>query len=134
MNIKLVTDSEAMQLNLESLIIPVRQVIWIGRKDDAVYNTVHVDCEDTFLCSIAFAKDTGAWTLTNGQVRTHCPRGLRSYRSKACSACQGCCAYHRTANPDYSLRVPKSQTLINGNPVPEEGVLLCEGDTISFAL
>lgn len=132
MNIYITHNGKTDNYALESLITPVRQVIWVGKHDEAVYNTVHVEGVDTFQCSISFDKEVGTWLLTNGQVRTECPRGLMSSRAKACSMCMGRCVNLRPANPTYSLRLPEVETLLNGESVPAEGALLAEGDTISF--
>lgn len=132
MTINIISSSETKSFKLESLITPARQVIWIGQKSDAVYNTITVDSDDIFLCTISYDKGEGTWMLSSGQVRTHCSRGLKSDRSKACSVCRGCCGYIRTANPDYSLRQPKGKVVINGSPLSEGGIVLNEGDTISF--
>ena len=43
-----------------------------------------------------------------------------------------CCVNVRTANPDYSLREPKSGLLVNGVPVTDDGIILKEDDAISF--
>lgn len=119
-------------ITLKDNITPQRPVIWIGAHDDAVYNTIIIDGSDTFQCSISFDKETAKWKVQNGQVRTECPRGLKSDRAKACSLCRGCCVNIRTANPTYSLRIPQNPTLLNGQPLPVEGVILNENDIITI--
>lgn len=132
MNIHITNNGKTESLVLESLITPVRQVIWVGKHSETVYNTIHVEGIETFQCSITFDKEANTWLLTHGQVRTECPRGLMSNRAKACSMCMGRCVNPRPANPTYSLRMPTEETLLNGEAVPAEGALLTEGDTISF--
>lgn len=117
---------------LEDHITPQRSVIWIGGHDDAVYNTITIEGADTFQCSISFDKETAKWIASNGQVRTECPRGLKSDRSKACSVCRGCCVNIRIANPIYSLRTPQHPTLVNGKSLPNEGIILNESDIITI--
>lgn len=132
MTVKIEYQEISMLIELEKFITPVRQVIWIGAKDEGVYNTLHIDGVDVFQSSISYDRESQTWTLSNGQVRTHCTRGLKSDRSRACSLCRGCCAYVRTANPDYSRRMPNKITLLNGNSLPDEGVILKDEDVISF--
>ncbi len=132
MQITIADNTKTTTITLEEHITPVRQVIWIGAKDDAVYNTIIIDTPDTYQCSITFDSATGVWTLRNGQVRTECPRGLKSNRMRACSVCPGCCINLHTANPTYSLRTPKRHTLINGAPIPADGIQLHDHDTISL--
>jgi hypothetical protein len=38
----------------------------------------------------------------------------------------------RTANPTYSWRFPEKPTLLNGETIPENGVVVKEGDVISI--
>lgn len=132
MNIYITHNGKSESYALESLITPVRQVIWVGKSNEAIYNTVHVEGVDTFQCAITFDKGTGTWKLTHGQVRTECPRGLMSNRAKACSMCMGRCVNLRPANPTYSHRVPKIKTMLNGELVPEDGIVMNENDVISF--
>ncbi len=132
MNINIVTQSGTLPVALEQHINYARQVIWIGAKSEEVYNTITLEGVDLFQCSIAYDKETDTWSLTHGQYRTHCTRGLKSDRSRACSLCRGCCACLRTANPDYSLRIPSQATLLNGVAVNGEAVVLKEGDVIGF--
>lgn len=117
---------------LENHITPQRSVIWIGGHDDAVYNTITIEGADTFQCSISFDKETAKWKAFNGQIRTECPRGLKSDRSKACSLCRGCCVNIHPANPAYSLRTPQKETLVNGKPLSKEGVILSDNDIITI--
>lgn len=116
----------------EQHISHARQVIWIGKNTDEVYNTITLEGCDTFQCSITYNKANDTWLLTDGQLRTLCPRGLKSNRSRACSMCRGCCGYIHTANPDYALRHPSFPTLLNGNTIPPDGVILKDGDTINI--
>lgn len=132
MNIKIIHNDTELSINPEQHITYARQVIWVGVRSTEVYNTISIEGLDTFQCTIAYNKSDNTWRLTRGQVRTHCARGLKSDRSRACSLCRGCCGYIHTANPDYSLRVPAMSTLLNGTPVPEEGMTLKDGDTIHF--
>lgn len=132
MNIYITNNGKTENYALESLITPVRQEIWVGKLDDAVYNTVHVEGVETYQCSITFEQETGTWRLINGQVRTECPRGLMSNRAKACSMCMGRCVNLRPANPTYSLRTPKVKTMLNGGLVTGVGCTLNENDVISF--
>lgn len=57
MKVCIVSGYDVRTLELESLITPARQVVWIGRGDEAVYNTMTVECEDVFLCSISFVRE-----------------------------------------------------------------------------
>lgn len=132
MNVTISYNGCSETITLENHITPQRSVIWIGGHDDAVYNTIIIEGADTFQCSISFDKETSNWIVSNGQVRTECPRGLKSDRSKACSLCRGCCVNIRTANPTYSLRIPQNTTLVNGEPLPKDGVVLNDNDIISI--
>lgn len=132
MTVNIIHNGNTLPVELERLVTYARQVVWVGAPSDEVYNTITLPGVDTFQCSIAYDKTAGMWLLTDGQVRTHCSRGLKSDRSRACSMCKGCCGYIRTANPHYSLRQPSLPTLLNGHPLSEEGSLLTEGDTITF--
>lgn len=134
MNIYITNNDKTEGYALESLITPVRQVIWVGKQDETVYNTIHVEGVDTFQCSITYDRETEKWHLTNGQVRTECPRGLMSNRAKACSMCMERCVNLRPANPTYSLRLPKIKTMLNEEIVADAGCALNENDTISFQL
>lgn len=125
---------EGKEYDLEPLVTAVRQTIWIGVATSGIYNTITLNVGDTYQCTITHDKATGDWILTNGQVRTECPRGLKSSRAKACSACIGCCINRPIAQPTYSQRTPSSPTLLNGHPIPTEGVPLHEGDAISVNL
>lgn len=131
MNISILTEGEKKDVCLEQHITNARQVVWIGSQTPEVYNTITLANVDVFQCSVLYDKESGTWELMHGQVRTHCTRGLKSDRSRACSMCKGCCGYIRTANPDYSLRVPSTKTLLNGKVVSER-IILNEGDCISF--
>lgn len=122
---------EDKEYELEPLVTAVRQTIWIGVATQGIYNTVTLTSGDTYQCTITHDRANDCWILTDGQVRTECPRGLKSSRSKACSACIGCCINSPIAQPTYSLRMPSSPTLLNGQPIPSEGVTLNEGDVIS---
>lgn len=133
MKITISNNGGSETITLEDNITPQRPVIWIGAHDDAVYNTIIIEGADTFQCSISFDKETAKWKAHNGQVRTECPRGLKSDRSKACSLCRGCCVNIRTANPTYSLRTPQNPTFLNGKPLPKEGVILNDNDIITIS-
>lgn len=132
MEIKISINGRVENITLESHITPSRQVIWIGAPDERVYNTITLEGIDTYQCSIAFDHLTSTWTLTHGQTRTECPRGLLSDRSRACSMCRGCCVSVHTARPTYSLRTPRLTTILNGAPLGTSAIILTGGDTISF--
>lgn len=85
MNITLTTPNHTYTFALEV------KVITIGRKCEEVWNAVAIDCESIseFQCQIQYADDK--WIISNGQIRTECPKGLRSNRLIPCSFCMGRC-------------------------------------------
>lgn len=132
MEIRIVSNNKTEWFSLEKYITPVRMVVWVGARSEEVYNTICVEGVDTYQCSITFDKATGAWMLSHGQVRTECPKGLKSDRAKACSLCRGCCVNVSTANPTYSLHTPKMKTLLNGKALGKEPIALSQSDCVSF--
>ncbi len=114
---------------LEDFLSRTRTIITIGRQTDEAYNVIALDEDvDIFLCQLTHNED--GWTLKSGQWRTECPKGIRSDLQHACSMCRGCCVNVRTANPKYSWRMPTVPATINGKTIPEEGVIVKEGDWI----
>ena len=123
---------ESHIFELEGCIAPFRKEIWIGGKDDKVYNTITIEGFDTFQCSILYNAEEKTWTIQEGQTRTECPKGLLSERSRACLMCRGCCVNPNTASPRYTLRIPKTPTLVNGKTIPLKGIRLVGEETISL--
>lgn len=116
---------------LEKMLSASRTIITIGRETDETYNVITTGGEgDMFQCQLT--RTEGEWLLRNGQWRTECPKGIRSRLQHACALCRGCCVNVRTANPTYSWRYPEKPTLLNGETIPEKGVVVKEGDVISF--
>lgn len=115
---------------LEKMVSASRTIITIGRETDETYNVITTGGEgEMFQCQLTRAE--GGWLLRNGQWRTECPKGIRSRLQHACALCRGCCVNVRTANPTYSWRFPEKPTLLNGETIPEKGVVVKEGDVIS---
>ncbi len=117
---------------LEDLLTPSRTVITVGMESDETYNVVPTGNQwNLFQCQLTHT-DKG-WLLRNGQWRTECPKGIRSRLQHACQMCLGRCVNIRTANPKYSWRFPDHATLLNGTTVPEDGVVVQDGDIITVA-
>lgn len=119
--------------NLLTLVNYARKVVWIGGRNQHVNNTIALDPSkaDTFQSSIEWVEGKG-WLIHQGQLRTECPKGIRSDRQHACSMCMGCCVNGTPGRPTYSWRLPSRLTLLNGMPIPSEGSILQEGDSITF--
>lgn len=115
---------------LEKMLSASRTIITIGLETDETYNMITTGGEgEMFQCQLT--RTEGGWLLRNGQWRTECPKGIRSRLQHACAMCLGRCVNDRTANPRYSWRFPEKPTLLNGEIIPENGVVVKEGDVIS---
>lgn len=116
----------------QKLVSARRTIVTIGRQSDEIYNVVGIDdpSVDIFQCQLKHT-DRG-WILNNGQWRTECPKGIHSRLQHACSVCMGRCVNPQAATPTYSWRMPATPTLLNGQPIPTEGVVLHDGDTIQI--
>lgn len=115
---------------LEKMLSASRTIITIGCETDETYNVITTGGDgEMFQCQLT--RTEGGWLLRNGQWRTECPKGIRSRLQHACVLCRGCCVNVRTANPTYSWRFPEKPTLFNGETIPENGVVVKEGDVIS---
>ncbi len=104
------------------------KIITIGKRCEEVFNSVAIDDDgiSEFQCQIQYADDK--WIIRNGQIRTECPKGLRSSKIVPCSCCMGRCVNIRAGNPKYYWRYPEMDTLINGKKIPENGAELMSGD------
>lgn len=116
---------------LEKMLSASRTIITIGMETDETYNVITTGEEgEMFQCQLTRTEE--GWLLRNGQWRTECPKGIRSRLQHACALCRGCCVNVRTANPTYSWRFPEKPTLLNGETIPEKGVVVKEDDVISI--
>lgn len=130
MKTKLIVDSN--EFVLEDQLSPSRSIIMIGKESEEAYNVIPTgEHWDLFQCQLTHSER--GWLLRNGQWRTECPKGIRSRLQHACQVCRGCCVNVRTANPKYSWRFPACATLLNGKIVPEEGIVVKDGDIITIA-
>ena len=113
----------------EELLSRSRQHITIG-SGDAAYNSIRIDDEsvDIFQCQLSKVGET--WIIENGQFRTNCPKGIRHDKEIVCNACRGCCVNGTPGHPTYSWRKPKMPTLVNGEEIPDGGIVLNDGDGI----
>jgi len=118
--------------NIQKSFAPTARVITIGKASEKVWNAVAVDCGNVseFQCQIEYKDDK--WIVRNGQIRTECPKGLRSDRLIPCDFCMGRCVNLRAGNPRYYWRFPETETLLNGVAIQENGAEIQSGDTISF--
>ncbi len=114
---------------LEDFLSPSRTLITIGAESDEAYNVITTG-SDTELFQCQLSQKDGGWLLRHGQLRTECPKGIRSRLQHACEMCMGRCVNLRPARPTYSLRYPSVPTLLNGQALPDEGALIHDGDTI----
>ncbi len=123
-------DIAGQTIDPQTLLSPRRTLISIGRQSADAYNVITIDdaSVDLFQCQLKLSTD--GWLLQNGQWRTECPKGILSRLQHACSMCMGRCVNSRPANPTYSWRMPATPTLLNGQPLPAEGALLNDGDSI----
>ena len=116
---------------LEDLISQSRSMITIGRETDEAFNVITTgEYWDVFQCQ--FNHTGNGWLLRNGQLRTECPKGIKSRLQHACQMCMGRCVNIRTANPRYSWRYPVQPTLLNGLPLSDDGVVVKDGDVITI--
>ena len=122
---------EGKEIRLEDLLSPARTLITLGRKSDEAYNVIAIDnpALHTFQCQFSHTAD-GQWKLHNGQWRTDCPKGIRSRLQHACNLCMGRCVNVHPGRPTYGWRFPSLPTLLNGNEIATEGMLLSDGDVI----
>ena len=115
---------------LEDLISQSRSMITIGRETDEAFNVITTGGHwGVFQCQFN-CTDSG-WLLRNGQLRTECPKGIKSRLQHACRMCMGRCVNIRTANPRYSWRFPDHPTLLNGLPLSDGGVVVKDGNVIT---
>lgn len=123
-------DIAGQTIDPQTLLSPRRTLISIGRQSADAYNVITIDdaSVDLFQCQLKLSTD--GWLLQNGQWRTECPKGILSRLQHACSMCMGRCVNSRPANPTYSWRMPATPTLLNGQPLPDEGTVLTNGDII----
>ena len=114
----------------QTLLSTRRTLISVGRQSADAYNVITIDdaSVDLFQCQLKQTAD--GWLLQNGQWRTECPKGIISRLQHACSMCMGRCVNSRPANPTYSWRIPANPTLLNSQPLPDEGTVLTNGDII----
>ncbi len=119
---------------LTEFLIQGRTLVTLGRRSDEIYNCVDIDSEhlDPFQCQFS-RDDAGRWTIQHGQLRTECPRGLKSARQIACTSCPGCCINIRPGRPNYFWRHPAHDTLLNGHPLDSTPHLLHPNDSIEIA-
>lgn len=120
-----------LRTGLEGLLSPARTIITLGRASDEAYNVVALEDEtvDLFQCQLTHTDE--GWRVQNGQWRTDCPKGIRSRLQHACNLCLGRCVNTRPARPTYGWRTPEKPTLLNGAPLPQEGMLIHHGDTLT---
>ena len=117
---------------LEAFLSPKRTLITIGRQADEAYNVIPIDDEQAELFPCQLSRTPQGWKIQNGQWRTECPKGIRSRLQHACDLCIGRCVNTRPAHPIYSWHFPAVPTLLNGEEIPAEGILLQHGDCITI--
>lgn len=119
------------QTDLASHLSRARTIVTLGLASDAAYNVIALDSDsdaDIFQCQ--FTQSAEGWSIQNGQWRTDCPKGILSRLQHACAMCMGRCVNTHPARPTYGWRLPSSPTLLNGQSLITDSVLLQHGDVI----
>lgn len=119
------------QVALEDHLSKARTLIPLGRKSEEAYNVLALEdtALDTFQCQ--FSCTEAGWKINDGQWRTDCPKGILSRLQHACNLCMGRCVNTHPGRPTYGWRMPQKPTMLNGQSIRPEGVILKDGDIIT---
>jgi len=124
---------ETREYRLEDFLVYRRTFVTVGRGSEAVHNCIAIGSVevDEFQCQLVQDSE-GGWMVRRGQLRTECPRGLRSDRQVACNTCTGRCVNVRPGRPDYSWRRPEVPVFLDGVEVLDEYIPLHSGSRLTF--
>ena len=117
-------------VDLDGLLSRARTIVTLGRSSEAAYNVVALDDEEMDVFQCQFSRTGDGWKVQNGQWRTDCPKGITSRLQHACSMCMGRCVNTHPARPTYGWRMPEKSTLLNGQEIGTDGMMLNDGDVI----